>query len=84
LPGGGGTVSPTFAVGTELAELDPLPLPPAGGAAEEGAPSTEAADACWALLEAALPIFHSRKDRRSAAQAARHWASPSKWTKNNG
>jgi hypothetical protein len=62
-------------------KVDPLAVPPAGdtvdeGAlpADEGAPSAEAADADGALLGAALPIFLSRKDRRSAAEATRHWA----------
>jgi hypothetical protein len=31
----------------------------------------KALDAYWALLGAALPIFHNRKDRRSAAEVAR-------------
>jgi hypothetical protein len=76
-----GTVVRAFTVGTEPVKLGPLALPPAGDAAEEGAlpgdegaPATEAADAYWALLGAALPIFLSRKDRRSAAEAARHWS----------
>ena len=75
-----GTVVRAF-TGHRAGEAGPLALPPAANAAEEGAwpadegaPATEAADAYWALLGAALPIFLSRKDRRSAAEAARHWS----------
>jgi len=48
----------------------------AGVPSEEGpaTPDSTAAETYWALLAAALPIFHSRKDRRSAASAARHGA----------
>jgi hypothetical protein len=84
-----GAVAGAFTVGTEPVALEPLGLPSAGNAGEEGAlpagagvpssegtapPDSTAADAYWALLGAILPIFHSRKDRRSAASAARHWA----------
>jgi hypothetical protein len=68
-------------VDAQPVKLDPPALPPAADAAKEGAlpadqgaPATKAADAYWTLLGAVPPIFHSRKDRRSAAEAARHWA----------
>jgi hypothetical protein len=75
-------VSAAFSVDTEAVKLDLSALLPARDAAEEGAlpagegtPATKAADAYWVLLGGvALPIFHGRKDRRSAAQAVRHWA----------
>jgi hypothetical protein len=84
-----GTVSPASTGGTEPLKLAPLALRPAGGGAEGGAlpaeagvpseegpatPASTAAETYWVLLGAVLPVFHGRKDRRSAAEAARHRA----------
>ena len=78
-----GAVSPAFTVDSEPVTAEPLGLPPAVKAleegalpADEGAPSAEeptsfgAKDAVWVLLGAALPAFRSRQDRRPAATAA--------------
>jgi hypothetical protein len=73
-PGWQGAASAAFAVDSEPVELVRLALPPAGDAAAEGAPATEAADAVWLLLGAALPVFHGRKDRRLEVEAARRRA----------
>jgi hypothetical protein len=82
-----GALAGALTVGTEPVTLGPLGLPPAGNAGEEGALPAEAgvpaeerpgtavstaAGTYWALLGATLPTFRSRKDRRSAAEAARH------------
>jgi hypothetical protein len=84
-----GTVSPTSTEGTEPVKSAPLTPRPAGDGAEEGAlpaeagvaseegpatPVSTAVKTFWALLGAALPIFHSRKARRKAAAAPRHRA----------
>jgi hypothetical protein len=77
-----GAGSPAFGVAAGVVKVvDPLGLPPAEDAAEEGAwpedgdsPSVDASNAYWALLGAALPIFHSWKGRRPAAAATRQRA----------
>jgi 1-phosphatidylinositol phosphodiesterase len=77
-PAWAGAASAVFAVDAEAVTVDPLALPPVGDAVEkdssptvEGTSSLKALDAYWALLGAALPIFHNRKDRRSAAEVSR-------------
>jgi hypothetical protein len=86
-PKWGGKVSPAFTVSTGTVTEDPLGLPPAGDAAEEGglppaegalpaetSASFAAADALWVLLGAALPAVNGTRGRRPAARAARRWA----------